>query len=336
MSTENLGLPLIPIKSGTKMPVGSWKHAERKTPMTDAEFAGCGYGLECGVIAGWHSGYQAIDFDADGEETFQAFWAKVPEALRRKVYVEKSPHGRHIICRIAEPETHKRLARRPAIPGKLDKHGKEEVGVQLLIETRGQDQYIIVAPTPGYTYCGGPMIPQLPVLGKQDWALLCAVAQSFDQIRTVAAERPVQTEEPVQEVDFTCWDIWRWMSRHATEADWKWLLEDECGWTYVYTDKEGRQHYRRPGKWDDGVSGNLYRHEGKVWLFYCHTSSTGLEAGTACNWVGFWDLVGHRNAEHAVDRIMESWYGRKGAQRREKSLYGFFDNFQSEAVEYAG
>lgn len=335
MSTENLGLPLIPIKSGTKLPVGSWKHAGRTTPMTDAEFAGCGYGLECGVIAGWHSGFQAIDFDADGEETFQAFWRQVPDTIKHQVYVEKSPHGRHIICRIAKPESHKRLARRWAIPGKLDKHGKEETGVQLLIETRGQDQYIIVAPTPGYTYCGGPAIQQLPVLWKHAWEILCDIAKSFDQIHPVAVEKPTQTEEPVQEVDFTCWDLWRWMSRHATKEDWEWLLE-ECSWEYAYSDKEGRHHYRRPCKWDDGVSGNLYRHEGKVWLFYCHTTSAALEAGKAYNWAGFWDREGAREAERAIPRILTSWYARVSAKNREMDMCDFFNNFHQEAVEYAG
>lgn len=304
-------LPLLCVKEN-KTPEGtgwshSWKWAVAEGFPEEGEVESAwGIGLQCGILrkyvreddewaeADRENGFEAIDFDSDADLYFPLFIKKVEAeqpTLLKKIYCEKSPHGFHILYRVSrwvEIGGGQKLARRPAIPGKKTKHGELEKTVQVLIETRGANNYIIIAPTPGYEPLEGyqPDLLSLPEITAEERNFLLETARGFDQLPKKEPRqwdaRVKESAEPMRIVN-----IFRWGRVGATLDMWKCVLEAD-GWRYVRTDGS-RFYFQRPGKVGepDAVSANLARVDG-AWFFYNFSTAVDwLENDRAYSYVGY-------------------------------------------------
>ncbi len=225
----------------------------------------------------------ALDFDSDSTETFRAWLGKMSNedpAILDRVYIEKTPHGFHVVFRTTMEKRNEKLAERAGIEGKLDKHGKPEdpKKKQTLIETRAKGGFLVVAPTPGYVRLRGDLT-NLPILTDTEVNTLYRVSRSFSAFPP-AIERATKTNwEPRKTVDHTGWRVCDPVERYTSAfslADWKALLE-KYGWRFLYQTPEGRYRYQRPGKGtdEDDFSGDLYCHNG-CWLLYIFTTNSDL------------------------------------------------------------
>lgn len=333
--TNGKKLPLLPIYLDgvrRKQPAtfGSWKHESRITPMREEEFQDYGFGLECGGLPGWFSGYHAIDFDHEAESTFPAFWEKVSPELREKLYLEKSPKGFHIIGRFEMMTSGNTvLARLPKEPG--ESKGK------VLIETRSSGGYIIIAPTPGYEHLSGPKLHELEKLDYGALTSLHKLALSFNRDETPEEKQPKKKNAVKQEYTeelntpaFECWNPWVWIARYANQYDWKYLLT-ECGWVEHSTDSDGRIHFTRPGKSTaEGISGNLFYEDlpdgTRFWSFYCHSSTAMAVQGY--NWYSFFQQYETElDREDVLIYILSEWFRTKEADSRLGNLKGLYNYF---------
>ncbi|MDO4857586.1 MAG: bifunctional DNA primase/polymerase [Thermoguttaceae bacterium] len=309
-SLINADVPIIPVMPGVKKPIGLWRdltsveewrkykeewnawaegpEAVAKLDETTAEeFAArlglpevpeeFNFGLLCCDFA------VALDFDSDATETFRAWLGKMSNedpAILDRVYIEKTPHGFHVVFRTTMEKRNEKLAERPGIEGKPDKHGKPEdpKKKQTLIETRGKGGFLVIAPTPGYVKSRGDLA-SLPILTDTEVNTLYRVSRSFSQFPP-PIERAERTDwEPRNAYDHTGWRVCDPVERYTAAfslTDWRQLLE-KYGWKFLYQTPEGRYRYQRPGKGadEDDYSGDLYYHNG-CWLLYIFTTNSDL------------------------------------------------------------
>jgi len=295
---------------------GSWRWgAAGCFPDEDQVEEAWGIGLQCGILRrvedacettaaeeGKLHNFEAVDFDSDAEKYFPAFLEKVQAenpALLGKLYCEKSPHGFHIIYRVADFNDNKtgnqKLARRPAIPGAFTKKGEPERTPQVLVQTRGTGGFIVVAPTPGYEPLPG-FCPDLTALAKitgEERGFLMETARSFDQLpqkekNRWEGENFRETVKPLRLLN-----VFRWARVGASADLWRRQLESD-GWRFIRSDGL-RHHFQRPGKcergnWSenaDAVSANLAKVEG-VWLFYNFSTSVAyLDTDRAYSYLAY-------------------------------------------------
>jgi len=186
---------------------------------------------------------ECLDFDQP--DLFQPFLDTVESvnpALRGKLTVwQHTPSGGyHILLRCSgQVGGNQKLAMSARYK---DDQGKPRQDV--LIETRGEGGYFLVAPSKGYSLHGS--VKSLPVLAPEERDLLHGIARSFDEAGSQAPPQPLRTEHGTRD---------RPGDRFNRETDWRALLEAE-GWTYVRTMGD-RQHWTRPGKNDGSTSATL-------------------------------------------------------------------------------
>ena len=304
------GVPIVPLKPGEKRPLGLWsdlnsieewaKYKEEwmawaegpeavaaLDSTTPEEFC-TRLGLQ-GVPVEFNFGLLccnfavALDFDADSKDTFGAWLRKMsqeaPDLLDR-VYIEKTPHGFHVIFRTTLEKRNEKLAERPGIEGKLDKHGNPENPKkrQTLIETRAMGGFLVIAPTPGYTPMRGDLT-NLPVLADKEVHTLYRVSRSFSHFPPPIPRTEKTDWRPRDTFDHTGWTVCDPYTRYTslfTLADWRQLLE-RYGWRFLKQTPDGRYWFQRPGKapGDEEHSGNLKFCDG-CWVLYIYTTNSDL------------------------------------------------------------
>lgn len=167
-------LKYLPCVTGKKFPnVKNWS---TNTPYNG--FVGRERLLVCGDD---ENRIEALDFD-NGGSAFDEYWRNVPEELKGKVYVERTPSGgRHIVYRCEEVESNKKLA--------INKDGK------VLIETRGYGGLLKVAPSVGYEHTHGPTLEELELISVSERSTLMELAQAFNE-QPEAKKRTTQPTFP--------------------------------------------------------------------------------------------------------------------------------------------
>ena len=270
----DMGLcPMPPKQDGSKRPyVGEWKDYEHRLP-TSREIMGwyrselTGIGTVCGEVAG-----NLELFEFDDLDTYLAFCEVAVEAgmagLVERVkggYSERTPGlGVHWFYRCEEIAGNTKLA---SVPRPTPDNPK---GVKVLIETRGQGGYAVMAPSYGTVHPSG--LPYEVMEGRpediarvtpEERAALWALARSFDQM-PVREVKPstVRTEATGDRPG----DIF---NRDARWAD----VLGPAGWKAIYTRGE-TTYWRRPGK-SHGVSATT-NHTGNDTLIV-FSSSTPFE-----------------------------------------------------------
>lgn len=280
------GCSVIPVATnGAKLPAVAWK-TYQTTPADEAQvkawFADGHYdGL--GVICGAVSGNLEL-FEVEGRavtETLPGF----RDAMRDNGYselwdrlntgfLEQSPSGGlHWLFRVdGDPRRNLKLARRPATADELAVDPDDKVKV--LLETRGEGGYVVVAPSAGRTHPTGKAWTMLvgapgtiPTITVDERDALHAIAAMFDQM-------PVA--EPIQPRLNMPGDIpagTRPGDDYNDRATWEDVL---TGWTKTKHFGGNCYGWVRPGKnTRDGISATTGRNDGDN--LYVFSSSTEFD-----------------------------------------------------------
>lgn len=260
------GLSVVPpAEDGSKRPDTSWKAYQTAlpTPTQISAWYGprAGLGVVCGVVSG---GLEMLEFEGRAvAEHVSTDYLAAAEAIGlrpildriRTGYQERTPAGGiHLLYRCPEPLPNTKLARRPATDDELLADPADKIKV--LIETRGEGGYTILAPSNGKVHpTGGAWtleaggFPTIANITVDERDQLFRLARTFDAMPPQAPRKApagVDGDRPGDLYDAQP-DI------HARTLA---LLETH-GWTLVYT-RGGIDYLRRPGK-DEGVSATLGR-----------------------------------------------------------------------------
>jgi P4 family phage/plasmid primase-like protien len=284
MAWRAAGTNVTPVAAnGSKRPAGQWKHLQQ-TMLTTEQVAAMMTGAEgLGVICGAVSGrLEMLEFEgrAAGERLIDRFVTALADrglsGLWQRIldgYAEQTPSGGvHVFCRLADGAVpgNTKLACRPATDDELAANPADKIKV--LIETRGEGGFAVVAPSNGRTHPTGLPWVQLrggpgsvATITMAEHEQLWEVARSFDAMPVRAPSSPVAASggQPVQP------------GGNAAYASWESILAPH-GWVYAGDDAKGDQLWSRPGK-DGGTSATTHPNGG-LWVF---SSSTEFETGTA-------------------------------------------------------
>ena len=235
------GLKVLPVKQD-KSPalLDRWNDGILPDRFGDAY----GIGVICGQISG---GLECLDFDnhqGDAKDRLVEFMEQCP--VDGMTIVKTRGGGYHVLYRCEKTEGNQKLARVP-----IKEKGK--LRPDAVIETKGDNGYIVAYPTPGYRVLRGSM-GEIKQITPQQRDNLLELSRSFNRWVEIRRE---QTEEKGRPGD-----IYNETSEAIEDA--KTALRSE-GWTDI-----GRGMWRRPGK-KEGVSATF----GKVAknVFYCFTAN---------------------------------------------------------------
>jgi putative DNA primase/helicase len=296
-AAHTAGICVLPPKQdGSKAPdAESWKmYQERRPKLPELTHwyddpRRTGVGVVTGRISG---GLELLEFD-DRASAWDAFSRLIEDnglgdVWRRMTdgYLERTPSGGcHVFFHSPAPSGATKLAQRPKRPDEM-RHERDRW--QVLIETKGEGGYAIIAPTNGSVHPSGGRYE----LVSGGWASVASLtADERDAVLSVARmvderPRPIYTPTPPGHTasdpsnrpgsDYnarTCWA--ELLTRYG------WALDHRQGLTLYWT---------RPGK-DQGVSATTnYRGNGLLWVF---TSSTELDPDRSYDPFGFFACMEH-------------------------------------------
>ena len=311
------GLCVIPVaEDGTKRPgIPSWKTYQTERPTREQErewFSNStrtGVGVICGAVSG-----NLECFEFDDESAYVAFKRRARVTglghLVERVeagYSETTPGGGvHWLYRCESIGGNTKLTRRRKRP---DEQGDPSDKVKVLIETRGEGGFVIVAPSNGKVHpTGGAYVLQsggfgsMAKLAIEERESLFELARSFDeppQLSTPPAStsRPSSSTRPGD--DFN------------TRSSWAEVLAP-AGWKEVYRHGE-TTFWQRPGK-RAGISATT-NHAGSD-LLYVFSTSTDFDAERGYNRFSAYALLNHGGDFHEAARsLVAEGYGQHDAQQ---------------------
>ena len=285
------GISVVPpLEDGTKRPLGSWKRYQDQ-PATKAELerwygVRTGVGFVCGAVSG---GLELLELDSDFYAEFKATAEGVGLGpLLERIeggYLERSPGGGwHLLYFCSEIRGNTKLARRP---GPADEQGRPSV--EVLIETRGEGGYVVVAPSNGRVHPsggryellrGGPATIATITDAERDQ--LWGLARSFDRMPSerVAPEPKASPKRESQGArpgdDFNA------------RVNWESVLSSH-GWKALYT-RGDTTYWRRPGKQEGWSATTNHNGSGLLWVF---TSSSVFEQERSYTKFGAYALLNH-------------------------------------------
>ena len=244
-------ISVVPARmDGTKRPVGEWKQYQRRQATAEEldrwfHQEQEGIGVICGKVSG---GLEMVEFEgraiADGTYgRFQeAMLASGLADLWRRVtdgYQETTPTGGlHVFYRCETIEGNKKLARK-----------RTNEGTQVLIETRGEGGFVVVAPTSGACHpTGKPWVKAKGSLATiaditpGERAAIFGVAASFGTDERSDQPKATQPYESSEERPGDRYNE----SPGVVKRTYETLREH--GWSLHHTDPDGTIHLTRPGK----------------------------------------------------------------------------------------
>lgn len=290
LSAHDAGLCVLRVHpDGTKRPVGSWTAYQQKRPdrSTVESWFGSGHpgvGLVCGAVSG---GLEMLEFEgravAEGvlTEFLEGLEGELEEVVGRIVdgYSETTPSGGlHLLYRCDTVDGNTKLARRPATDDELSEDPADRVKV--LIETRGEGGFTVVAPSHGPTHpTGQPWelvsggFHSIATITADERAALFVYARKFDTPAQGAAEGMGAhgfTQPRPGLVELGDVSPWERFDREQTCHD----VLLSAGFTEDHKTDDGT-HYKRPGKTAPGSSATVWSDDGTCTLF-----STSIDAPT--------------------------------------------------------
>ena len=245
------GLAVVPpMEDGSKRPLSSWKRYQEELPTVDQVREWYSRGLSgVGIVTGAVSGVELLEFEGRAVPEVRDRFLELATAagligvVERVTagYAEQTPSGGlHLLWRCSEIERSQKLAR-------TSLH-------QVLIETRGEGGYVIIAPSNGSVHPSGGCwellqggVDRIATVTPEERRELLRLARTLDQEPPPAPRTNVAHEGDERPGD-------RYNGRPDVHEETLSLLERH-GWTHVYSN--GPVDYlRRPGK-GVGVSASL-------------------------------------------------------------------------------
>lgn len=254
------GLSITPVNSNKKSTV-SWAEFQNEIVSVDVAEKIFSRAWGVAVIGGKVSGnIECIDFDTHGKEEWKIEINNIFEQFTNEpgvkhilsthnVYIERSLRGGiHLIYRYEnEGKCQGNL--------KLANWDVENV----MIETRGEGGYFVVAPSPGYTPEHGDLL-SLSVLEEEQRDYLIEITKRFTKVVLKNADNSETETTAYEYTDPVTWFNWN-KANYAKQ-----ILKDE-GWVYVgFNEHDKVEQWRRPGK-SDGVSATWGNKHNALYVF---------------------------------------------------------------------
>ena len=308
------GFATLPVNNAKCPTVKAWTHYQQTKP-NGAEIRGWFNGSKSeptglAIIAGKVSGnVEVLDvdckYDLTGslmEDFCELLKEHLPELFPKLVIAKTVNKGFHILLRVPVEsiQGNKKLALRPATADEAKSGDK----VKVLIETRGDGGYFVVAPTVGYEWAQGTF-KDIPLITKDDRDTIFTIARSFDQM-------PVKTAPEEKTGNRTSFSGLSPFDDFNDRADVPALLEKH-GWRFVYQRGE-RIHYKRPGTTNSVTSANF--HTG-LEIFYVFSTSTEFESGRGYNPVQVYTQLEHDGNYSAASKAL--YAADYGSRHKEKA-----------------
>lgn len=331
---------LPPRQDGSKAPDDHrWKSRQHRMSTSAeverwyADGKRTGVGLVCGAVSG---GLELLEFEgravAEGlpDEFFAAAKGVGLASVVRKIangYKERTPSGGiHLLYRCSETKTHP-LARREATEAELRENPEQKIKV--LIETKGEGGYVVVAPSHGKVHPSGkPWLLEgggfdsIATITTDEREALLRLARSFDRMPPKkAASAPAPKVEGDRPGDL-----------FNEQASWTDVLEPH-GWTQLYT-RSGVTYWCRPGK--TGAVSATTGHGGHD-VLYVFSTSTDFEADKAYEKFTAYALLNHEgDFSAAAEQLHKDGYRsdskRPDADRR--FLLRRMDDVETRSIEW--
>ena len=307
------GISVVPPKEdGTKRPDGAWKSYQTTPPSVDQveRWYGprTGVGFVTGAVSG---GLELFELDADFHAEFRSTADAVglgPLLDRIEAgYLERSPGGGwHLLYYCDEIQGNTKLAQKPGPPD--PKTGRPTI--EVLIETRGEGGYAVVAPSGGSVHPSGGRyemisggVETIATIHGGERAQLFDLARTFDRMpdqrqdtRGHAERQSTSTREAAET---------RPGDDYNAQVTWDEVIGSR-GWKKLYT-RGDTTYWRRPDK-SEGWSATTNRNgSGLLWVF---STSTEFEANRSYDKFGAYAVLeAGGNLVSAAKTLAEQGYG---------------------------
>ncbi|MEO7535850.1 MAG: bifunctional DNA primase/polymerase [Ferruginibacter sp.] len=303
------GLSVIAV-DGHKKAISAWKmFTEDRITTTELERQinsdkANGIAIICGAISG---NLEVIDFDLKHDITgdlMERYIKLIDPVLKNKLRIVKtSSGGYHWYYKCEVIEGNKKLASRPPTPEELKDtpHLKKLV----LIETRGNNGYVVAPPSDGYEI---EQANEIPVISVDERDSLLEAARSFMEIHNEERARFTSTGtpfvvSPFDDYNVKC-DAVALLVRHG------WTIESETG---------TKVQLKRPGTTTAKTSGNFHKDKN---LLYVWTTSTEFYPEKAYSPAAIYTILVHGGDFSKASRqlISEGFGTRKTPESIKKAL----------------
>lgn len=309
---------------GSKRPLGAWKqyqHHAVDPGMLRTWFADGHPGV--GVVTGAVSGNLEM-LELEGRAMAVGLMSQIRDLadasglldiLDRVLagYAEFTPTGGfHLYYRVDGPIAgNTKLARRPATDDELADNPVDKVKV--LIETRGEGGFVVVAPSYGAIHPTGKAWVAVPGRTPRDIPTLTTDERDALHILAAAFDR-MPDDEPVTEPRRATSDDTTGVrpgDAYNQKAAWRDILEPH-GWVPVHRHRDVT-YWRRPGK-NDGISATTGRNDADN--LYVFTTSTLFDSERPYSKFAAYTLLEHRgDYSEAAKALRALGYGDPPAER---------------------
>lgn len=304
---------------GQKKPATEWKQYTIKAPTLDDVIDWFGNGVPYGlaVIMGAVSGnleMTEIEGIAARDTVLMGrIWDKIDEYDAYDVwhivhngYLEESPSGGlHFIYRITDHPVpgNEKIARRPATEAEIQARPGDKIKV--LVETRGEGGYVIVAPTSGLCHPSGEawkllageagVVPE--ITWEQRELLHRVFREALDEMPEPVAPAPVPSTTVATRDGLSPGDDF------DRRVSWDEILQPH-GWTVLSRQLGGETHWVRPGKDPrDGMSATT-GHANDRDRLYVFSTSTEFQAETPYTKLGAYAVLEHHGDYRAAAQAL--------------------------------
>jgi putative DNA primase/helicase len=321
-------MPLPTKVDGSKAPaVTTWTQFQKERPSLAEvielfQIDSDGLGLLCGEISG---GLEMLELE--GRAMAEGYMPRLEQAfldhdmgmLLNRIangYVERTPSGGiHFYYRVqGYSKRNTKLARRPATPDELTINPDEKLKV--LIETRAEGGFTVIAPSAGRTHSSGaawtPLVtlhdPRsvIPVITEDERDAIHAICSTLDQV-------PVSEPPPPSRgnLSLATDNELRPGDDFNLRATWKEILEPH-GWTCHKHYGGNLYGWRKPGKTHPGISATTGRNdEDRLYVF---STSTDFDAERPYSKFSAYALLEHSGDFGAAARALRAMgYGERTA-----------------------
>jgi len=303
---HELGFKIIPTDS-EKKPLCKWKSYQDSQSLEDVKKI---FSQPCeGMALLTGKGIECIDIDCkyfledvhDISKVFDALFDAVGEdTYSRLLVTHTKSNGFHVIYKTNISEGNQKLASRYTIDSeRKNEHDK----IRVLLETRGENGYIIIPPTDGYKFDSAIIqFENIPTLTDHERNSIIAVCRSFDEIQETYKQTKAPT--PVDVTGSGKSTIEAFNDSHTPIE----FLED-AGWQFKYQ-RGDNLHYVRPGKTlREGIGAGYSESLNLIRIF---TSSTEFECNKTYNAFQTYSILNHQgDYSAACKELYHSGYGER-------------------------